>query len=70
MAKAMPMRVIKLQQKVQAVGIMEEVQNEGEAIDGGTLKVALVTDAPFQGIFSFSLSSDAYDTRLMQFSHE
>lgn len=53
-----------------AVGIMEEVQNEGEAIDGGTLKVALVTDAPFQGIFSFSLASDAYDTQLMQFSHE
>lgn len=44
------------------------LDNEGEAIDGGTLQVALVNDSPFQGIFSYTLYEDAYDADIMGFS--
>lgn len=42
-----------------------KVDNEGTAIDGGTLMVAMQKDEPFQGIFSYSLYEDAYDGHLM-----
>ncbi|MGE6487687.1 oligopeptide ABC transporter substrate-binding protein [Paenisporosarcina sp. NPDC076898] len=45
-----------------------KVENEGDAMDGGTLKVALVNDSPFQGIFSTVLYEDAYDADIMQFA--
>ena len=44
------------------------LNNEGEAIDGGTLQVALVNDSPFQGIFSYTLYEDAYDSEIMAFA--
>jgi len=44
------------------------VENEGDVVDGGTLKVALVNDSPFQGIFSTVLYEDAYDADIMQFA--
>ncbi|WP_277586074.1 oligopeptide ABC transporter substrate-binding protein [Psychrobacillus antarcticus] len=44
------------------------LENEGEAIKGGTLQVALVNDSPFQGIFSYVLYEDAYDDEIMQFA--
>lgn len=44
------------------------VENEGEAIDGGTLMVAMQKDEPFQGIFSYTLYEDAYDDYLLQFA--
>ena len=44
------------------------VENEGEAIEGGTLMVAMQKDSPFQGIFSYSLYEDAYDDYLMYFA--
>lgn len=44
------------------------LENEGEAIDGGTLQVALVNDSPFQGIFSYTLYEDAYDSEIMDFA--
>jgi len=44
------------------------VENEGDVIEGGTLKVALVNDSPFQGIFSTVLYEDAYDADIMQFA--
>lgn len=44
------------------------VENEGDVIEGGTLKVALVNDSPFQGIFSSVLYEDAYDDDIMQFA--
>ncbi|SDM45572.1 peptide/nickel transport system substrate-binding protein [Psychrobacillus sp. OK028] len=44
------------------------LDNEGEAIDGGTLQVALVNDSPFQGIFSYTLYEDAYDSEIMAFA--
>ncbi|MFC7685653.1 oligopeptide ABC transporter substrate-binding protein [Ureibacillus sp. GCM10028918] len=42
------------------------VTNEGEAIEGGTLQVAMVKDEPFQGIFNWELYEDAYDADLME----
>ena len=44
------------------------VDNEGEAIEGGTLKVALGTDTPFQGIFSWVLYEDSYDADIMGYA--
>ncbi|MFJ7648072.1 oligopeptide ABC transporter substrate-binding protein [Lysinibacillus sp. NPDC097279] len=38
-----------------------EVTNEGDAIQGGTLHVGLVSDSPFKGIFLAELSADATD---------
>jgi peptide/nickel transport system substrate-binding protein len=46
-----------------------KVTNEGTAIDGGTLLVAMQKDEPFQGIFSYSLYEDAYDGDLMAFAN-
>jgi len=46
------------------------VDNDGDAIDGGTLKVGLVTDTPFQGIFSWEFYEDAYDAEIMQFAFD
>lgn len=44
------------------------VTNEGEAIDGGILKVAMVKDEPFAGIFSWELYEDAYDADIMGYA--
>lgn len=44
-----------------------EVTNEGDAITGGTLKYALVTDSPFQGIFLTELYEDGNDGDIMSF---
>ncbi|WP_342526010.1 oligopeptide ABC transporter substrate-binding protein [Chryseomicrobium sp. FSL W7-1435] len=44
------------------------VENEGDAIEGGTLQAALVNDSPFQGIFSYVLYEDAYDDEIMAFA--
>lgn len=46
------------------------VTNEGDIMEGGNLRVALVADSPFQGIFSTELYADAYDAALMQFNIE
>ncbi|MEK4484872.1 oligopeptide ABC transporter substrate-binding protein [Psychrobacillus sp. FSL H8-0484] len=44
------------------------VNNEGDAITGGTLKVALGTDTPFQGIFSLVLYEDGFDADIMEYA--
>lgn len=44
------------------------LENDGDAIEGGTLQVALVNDSPFQGIFSYTLYEDAYDDEIMQWA--
>ena len=46
-----------------------KVTNEGEAIEGGTLMVAMQKDEPFQGIFSYALYEDGYDSYLMNFAN-
>ena len=45
-----------------------EVANDGDAITGGTLQVAMVKDEPFQGIFLAELYEDAYDFDLMEWA--
>lgn len=44
--------------------------NDAEAIEGGTLRYAMVASSPFQGIFSPEFYEDAYDSELMGFTHE
>ncbi|MFV0557097.1 MAG: oligopeptide ABC transporter substrate-binding protein [Enterococcus sp.] len=47
-----------------------EVSNTDEAIDGGTLNVAVVTDSNFAGLFQWEFYQDAYDATFMAPSHE
>jgi peptide/nickel transport system substrate-binding protein len=49
-------------------GFATKVTNEGDAISGGTLMVAMQKDEPFQGIFSLALYEDGYDSDLMSFA--
>ncbi|WP_313892493.1 oligopeptide ABC transporter substrate-binding protein [Psychrobacillus sp.] len=42
--------------------------NEGDAISGGILKVAMAKDEPFQGIFSSVLYEDAYDADIQAYA--
>ncbi len=46
------------------------MSNDEDAIEGGTLRYAMVASSPFQGIFSPEFYEDAYDSELMGFSHE
>ena len=46
-----------------------KVTNEGDAIEGGTLMVGMQKDEPFQGIFSYALYEDGYDSQLMTFAN-
>lgn len=46
----------------------KEVTNDGDAIKGGILKVALVKDEPFKGIFSYELYDDGYDADIMEYA--
>ena len=45
-----------------------KIENEGEAIKGGTLQYGMVSDSPFQGVFSWELYDDAYDSTIMGFA--
>jgi len=44
------------------------IENEGEAVDGGTLKVGLVSDSPFKGIFNGYLYTDNTDNVIMKYT--
>lgn len=48
--------------------LASKVTNDGTPISGGTLMVAMQKDSPFQGIFSYALNEDAYDSDLMRFA--
>ena len=51
-------------------GFVETVENEGEPIDGEkTLRVALVGDSAFSGIFNTEFSENADDSTLYSFSN-
>ena len=50
-------------------GFATKVTNDGDAIEGGTLMVAMQKDEPFQGIFAYSLYDDGYDSDLMSFAN-
>ncbi|MCI5775341.1 MAG: oligopeptide ABC transporter substrate-binding protein [Aerococcus sp.] len=47
-----------------------EVTNDGEPIKGGTLKVALVADSPFQGLLSPAFEGDNIDDQIVSFETE
>lgn len=44
------------------------VENEGKAIEGGTLKVGIVSDSPFKGIFNGFLYDDGIDDAFMRYT--
>ena len=46
------------------------VSNDKEAIEGGTLDVAVTMDTQFQGLFLWELYEDNYDAQFMMPSHE
>lgn len=45
-----------------------EVTNKDESIKGGTLKVALSSDAPFKGLFLYEVYQDAYDAEILSYT--
>ncbi|WP_336045843.1 oligopeptide ABC transporter substrate-binding protein [Solibacillus ferritrahens] len=51
----------------EAPTLPEEVTNDGEVIQGGTLKFALVTDTPFSGVLLAELYENGYDADIMDF---
>lgn len=44
------------------------VENDGEAIEGGTMSIGYVSDSPFTGIFSSELYSGNPDARVMAYT--
>lgn len=48
-------------------GFSTVIKNDDEAIKGGTLKVALVSDSPFKGVFSAEFQQDAFDSDINEF---
>ena len=44
------------------------VTNDGQPINGGILKVAMVKDEPFAGVFSWELYDDGYDSDILNFA--
>ena len=50
----------------EAPTLPEEVTNDGDVIAGGTLKYALVTNSPFQGILLQELYDDGYDGDILE----
>lgn len=44
------------------------VENDGEAIEGGTMSIGYVSDSPFTGIFSWELYSGNPDAQVMQYT--
>ncbi|HWI49424.1 MAG TPA: ABC transporter substrate-binding protein, partial [Rummeliibacillus sp.] len=54
-------------EKVDTSLLKNEAKNDGDTIKGGTLKVALQTSSPFQGIFLYELYEDAYDAEILNF---
>lgn len=46
----------------------QRVENEGEAIDGGTMRIGYVSDSPFTGIFSWELYESGPDADVMAYA--
>ena len=53
----------------EGIAFPTRIENEGTAIEGGILQVALQKSEPFQGIFSYALYEDGYDADLMEFAN-
>lgn len=45
-----------------------QTTNKDEPIKGGTLKVALQSDAPFKGLFLYEVYEDAYDAQILSYT--
>lgn len=45
-----------------------QTTNKDESIKGGTLKVALQSDAPFKGLFLYEVYEDAYDAEILSYT--
>lgn len=55
-------------EKVDTSALPDTVENDADAIKGGTLQVGLVSDSPFQGIFNWELYKDAYDSTILEWT--
>ena len=55
-------------EKVDTSKLPFEAKNDGDSIEGGTLKVGLVTDSPFQGIFNWELYEDGNDKDILDYA--
>jgi peptide/nickel transport system substrate-binding protein len=55
------------EQTTDVSALPSEVENEGDAIEGGTLRYALASDSPYKGVFSWELYDDNYDAEIMEF---
>lgn len=54
--------------KVDTSKLPDTYESKDKVIKGGTLKVALATDAPFQGLFTPELTEDAFDTEILGYA--
>lgn len=54
--------------KVDTTSLPMEITNDGDVIKGGTLKVGLVVDTPFKGVFSWELYDDNPDSEIMKYA--
>ncbi|MCF1585361.1 oligopeptide ABC transporter substrate-binding protein [Tetragenococcus koreensis] len=54
----------------EGVDLAIQTDNDDEAIDGGSLNVAVVMDTQFQGLFQREFYQDSYDNDFMEPSHE
>ncbi|WP_397539554.1 ABC transporter substrate-binding protein [Rummeliibacillus pycnus] len=54
-------------EKVDTSLLKSEAKNDGNPVKGGTLRVALQTSSPFQGVFSWELYEDQYDAEILNF---
>ena len=50
------------------IALAMDVKNDGDAISGGTLQVALVASSPFKGVLLAELYDDGYDFDVMSFA--
>ena len=51
---------------VEATKFPTAVENNGKAVSGATLKIAMVKDSPLKGIFNEALYDDAYDGEIIE----
>ncbi|MER2036640.1 MAG: oligopeptide ABC transporter substrate-binding protein [Solibacillus sp.] len=51
----------------EAPTLSDEVTNDGDVIEGGTLKFALASDSPFSGVLLAELYENGYDGDLLEF---
>ncbi|MBQ0140626.1 MAG: oligopeptide ABC transporter substrate-binding protein [Kurthia sp.] len=54
--------------KVDTSKLPDTYENKDEVTKGGTLKVALATDAPFQGLFTYELYEDGFDFEILNYT--